>query len=85
MNNFIRYLSDFMLMVWRFNCTIRQLWATNTSAFIYIQSPAPAGWRKLAVSDINMFDLAKFAKIYNRLVHVFEDPATTNVIIIHMP
>jgi hypothetical protein len=82
MNMFNRYLSDEMLMVnWRYNCKITQVWATNTLAWIYIESPAPAGWRQLAESSINMFDLAKFAKIFGRLVNVYEDSGSKILVI----
>jgi immune inhibitor A len=66
---------------WRYNCKITQVWATNTLAWIYIESPAPAGWRQLAESSINMFDLAKFAKIFGRLVNVYEDSGSKILVI----
>jgi hypothetical protein len=50
-------------------------------AWIYIESPAPAGWRQLAESSINMFDLAKFAKIFGRLVNVYEDSGSKILVI----
>ena len=67
---------------WRYNCKITQLYATSTAAWIYINT-APVGWRLLAESSINMFDLAKFAKIYGRLVNFYED-SSNKVLIIWM-
>jgi immune inhibitor A len=68
---------------WRFNCNITEVWATNAASWIYIGSPEPAGWRQLASSTVDMFNIALDAKSSGRLVNVFED-SSKMVIIIHL-
>jgi immune inhibitor A len=68
---------------WRNNCKITQLWATNTTAWVYIASPGAPGWRELTASTKDMFAIAIKAKIYGKLVNIYEDPSS-KILIINM-